>query len=107
MTAEKVGYFFSMVGTRRYTHEAVVLFCTLYRWRANVKSTSFYGCLFSFFLSNLIIFPPDFKGWGRVLFCSNQIKPRTREHRRAGARAGSRQVSSVFFMLINFGWSHL
>ena len=42
--------------------------------------TSSYGCLFSSFLSNLIVSPLILRGWGRTLFSSNQIKPRTREH---------------------------
>src|SRR3990170_1429676 len=55
--------------------------------------TSSYGCLFSFFLSNLIISPPDFKGVGPglILFQSNQA---TYAGARMGTRTGSRQVSS-------------
>ena len=56
--------------------------------------TSSYGCFFSFFLSNLIISPLDFKGVGPglILFQSNQA---TYAGARMDARGGSRQVSSA------------
>ena len=55
---------------------------------------------FSFFLSNLIISPLILRGWGRALFCSNQIKPRMREHGWAHGRGAgkSRPFMTVFLI---------
>ena len=62
--------------------------------------TSSNGCIFSFFLSNLIISPLILRRWGRALFCSNQIKPRMREHGWAHGRGAgkSRPFMTVFLI---------
>ena len=61
-------------------HEALTFHLALSPHAPIRAPTSSYGCLFFLFLSNLIISPLILRGWGRTLFCSNQIKPRTREH---------------------------
>ena len=73
--------------------------------------TSSNGCLFSFFLSNLIISPPPsiLRRWGRVLFCSSQIKPRIREYgwtheRGAGKSRPLRRGLRVSSILGFSGW---
>ena len=65
--------------------------------------------LFFFFLSNLILPPLILRRWGRVLFCSNQIKPRIREYgwtheRGAGKSRPLRRGLRVSSILGFSGW---
>ena len=56
--------------------------------------------VFFFSFSNLII-PLILRGWGRALFCSNQNKPRSREH--GWAHAGGAGKSRPIFTTLKSG----
>ena len=93
LTSRLIFFFFRSVGLTTAIRKKPIHMdpaCLLPPHALICASISFYGCLFSFFLSNLIISTLILRGWGRALFYSNQIMPRMREHGWAHTRGAGK-----------------